>query len=351
MSRYGPVEDSRRQIIGRLVVAVIVLNTLVFLGAASYYAIGQGRWSWFDCVYMTVITASTVGFGETLPGMDAIPAARYVTLALIILGSSTLLYFLSNITVLFIESDLQGILRVRRMQKRIAEASGHIIVCGAGSTGEHVIRELVATSTPFVIVDSNPDRVAVLSEDLETELMHVIGDATDDHSLMAAGIERARGVIAALSDDKDNLFITITVRHLNDRARIVAKAIEASSIPKLRRAGATAVVSPNQIGGMRLVSEMVRPTAMEFLDRMLRTDKGLRIEEACIPEGSAVAGKTLAEARLRDTGALVLAVRGVDGAFRYNPGGDVVLEVGATLIVIAHAEDHQRLNERLGCPA
>lgn len=349
MSRYGPIDDSRRQIMGRLVLAGIVLNTLVALGAASYHWIGQGRWSWFECIYMTVITTSTVGFGETLPGMEDVPAARWVTLGLIVLGSGTLLYFLSNITALFIESDLQGILRIRRMQKRIQEASGHVVVCGAGSTGEHVIRELVATGTPFVVIDSNPGRIAILAEDLEHDIVHIIGDATDDHSLQAAGVERAQGVIAALSDDKDNLFITISARHLNDRARIVAKAVESSSIPKLQRAGASAVVSPNQIGGMRLVSQMLRPKAIEFLDRLLRTDRALRIEEACVPEKSEVAGKSLAEARLRDTGALVLAVRAPDGEYLYNPGGEVVLEVGATLIVIAHAADLDRLNERLGC--
>lgn len=339
--------DPRSSVYGRLLSAAFILTCVVVLGATLYYHLGEGRWTFFDCIYMTVITLSTVGFGETLDGMHDIPEARAVTLVLIVVGSGTLLYFLSNLTALVVEGDLQGILRIRRMQRRIDNLEKHIVVCGAGNTGEHVIRELLDVGAHFVVIDLDPQRIRVLGEDLGAEILHIAGDATDDHSLTGAGVERARGVIAALHDDKDNLFVTISARHLNKNARIVAKAVESSTIPKLQRAGADAIVSPNQIGGLRLVSEMIRPTAMEFLDRLLKDDRKLRIEDVRIPDVSNLVGHTLAEAEIRATGALVIAVRKPDGTFIYNPQGGERLEAGSSLIVIAHTEDVRRLRERL----
>ncbi len=338
--------DPRRNVYSRLTTAAFFLGCVVVLGALAYFHIGHGRWSLFDCFYMTVITLSTVGFGETLSGMNEVPEARAVTLVLIVIGSGTLLYFLSNLTALVVEGDLQGILRARRMQKKIDELEKHIVVCGAGNTGEHVISELIEAGVEFVVIDQDEERIRVLSEDLGAEILHVMGDATDDHSLERAGVERAKGVIAALHTDKDNLFVVISVRHLNPKARIVAKAIDASTTPKLRRAGAHAIVSPNAIGGLRLVSEMIRPQAVDFLDRLLREDTKLRIEDVAITADSNLVGHTLAECKIRETGALVLAIR--KGAnYVYNPGPDIVLEAGTHLIVIAPSTSIVGLREGL----
>ena len=339
--------DPRRNVYGRLLSAAIFLGCVLMFGATAYFQLGGGRWTWFDCFYMTIITLSTVGFGETLEGMHEVPEARAVTMALIVIGSGTLLYFLSNLTALIVEGDLQGILRNRGMQRRIDRLEGHVVVCVAGNTGEHVVGELIDVNCPFVVIDANVDRVRVLGEDLHADLLHVVGDATDDHSLERAGVARAKGVIAALHDDKDNLFVTISVRHLNPSARIVAKAIESSSIPKLRRAGADAIVSPNQIGGLRLVNEMIRPTAVEFMDRLLRTDEKLRIEDVKVPENSNLVDHSLAQCMIRETGALVLAVRHPNGDYVYNPGSDLKIKAGSSLIVIAHTDGVARLQQGL----
>lgn len=331
----------------RLVVAGMVLATIVVAGSAIYYQIGDGRWSFVDCVYMVVITLSTVGFAETLPGMRELPEARLFTVLLILMGTGTLLYFISNLTAVFVEGDLQGILRRRSMQKTIAKLRDHIVVCGVGTTGIHVIEELVAIGMPFVAVDADIERLRRVQEDVGHEFPFVVGDATDDHTLLAAGVEQARGVVCSLHDDKDNLFVTITARALNAKARIVAKGIEVATEPKLRRAGADRVVSPNQIGGMRLVNEMLRPVAVEYLDRMLRgVEQKLRIDEIPIPEVSPLRGRPLRESRLReDYGALVIALRTVDHAFHYNPESDTVIEAGMTLIVLAKSDDVLRLHE------
>lgn len=278
----------------RLVSAAFFFGLVLLAGTVSYYAVGEGRWSAFECFYMTLTTLATVGYGEMLPGMDAIRAARVVSVVLIVVGSGTMLYFASSLTALIIEGDLQGILRRRKMDRIIDSMSGHVVLCGIGSTGKHVALELLATRQPFVIIDRNEARLLELAEEVGEELVYVVGDAIDDHSLLRAGIERASAVVCALTDDKDNLFVTISARALNATARIVAKCIEPSTETKLRRAGASSVVSPNYIGGMRMASEILRPKAVAFMDKMLR-DKGeqqLRIEELRIlpAAASSVAG-------------------------------------------------------------
>lgn len=344
-------EDARLRAYSRLISAVTTLMATVAIGSTALYHVGAGRWSFFECFYMTVITVSTVGFGETLPGMGLVPSARVITLVLIVVGSLTLLFFLSTFTAFIIEGDLQGILQQRRMQRRIDKLREHIIVCGAGNTGEHVIAELLDVGEAFVIVDTDEDRIRTLAQDLGAELLYVIGDATDDHQLQQAGIEHAKGVIAALHSDKDNLFVVVSAKALTDGEerkvplRIVTKAIDITARDKLIRAGASAIVSPNEIGGLRLVSEMIRPTAVEFLDRLLRADRKLRIEDVIIPATSNLVGKTLAKASIRETGALVIAVRQPAGGIAYNPEGSLVLEANASLIVIAHTEDVTRLRE------
>ena len=201
-ANYAPVKlmffQSRRGAYGRLISAAGVLTAVVLAGATAYFVVGEGRWSWFDCFYMTIITLSTVGFAETLEGMNEMPEARAVTISLIILGSGTLLYFISSLTALIVEGDLQGILRRRSMQRAIDKLNQHVIVCGIGTTGRHIATELRAVAVPFVVLDTDRSRLEELSQEFNDALLYVIGDATDDHVLELAGIERARGVISAL---------------------------------------------------------------------------------------------------------------------------------------------------------
>jgi voltage-gated potassium channel len=174
-------------------------------------------------------------------------------------------------------------------------------------------------------------------------------DATDDEVLARAGIERAKGIVAALDDDKTNMFVVVSARQVNPDIRIVAKAVTQSAVEKLRRAGADAVVSPNFIGGLRLASELLRPQVVRFLDQMLREDAGLRIEEADVgPDGPAV-GRTLGSAKLHDvTGCLVLAIRGPDGRATHSPPASAAIEAGSTLIAIGSPEQIQHLRELVG---
>lgn len=338
--------EMRGHLYRRILVAFVFLMTVVVVGTFGYHYIGEGRWALFDCFYMTVVTVSTVGFKETLPGISEVVGARVFTVVLIVLGSGTLLYFVSTLTGFVVEGDLFGALRRKRMQKRINEIRDHIVVCGVGSTGLYCIEELVATETPFVAVDVDEQRLLQLDDETgDAELLYVVGDATHDQTLERAGIARARGVIAALHEDKDNVYATITARALSTEARIVAKSVEAEADDKLRRAGADAIVSPNRIGGMRLVSEIVRPQVVEFLDTMVRdSKKSLRIEELPVTADGKLAGVQLRESPIRRIAdALVIAVRRPDGDYLHNPGPSTELEPGSTLIILGATADIARL--------
>lgn len=332
----------------RLLAAFGVLSFAVVVGTIGYHQIGEGRWTFGDCLYMTIVTVSSVGFAETLPGMSQVPGARAFTVLLIVLGSGTLLYFVSTLTAFIVEGDLVGALRRSRMQKKIDALSGHVVVCGVGSTGSHVLEELVLTGQPFVAIDLDAERLARVDAELpQTELLYVVGDATDDSTLHLAGIERARGVIAALHDDTQNVFLTVTARALNAKARIVSKAVEHTAGAKLLRAGADSVVSPSHIGALRLASLMIRPRVVEFLDLMMRDrEQNLRIEEIPVPDESKLIGAALKQTEIRkNTDVLVIAIRTPDGRHKYNPGPDTVLEKAMTLIVLATTADVIRLRD------
>lgn len=340
----------------RLIGAGFALGMVILLGSSGYYLLGGGRWPVGDVIYFTIITLSTVGFGETLPGMDTVPYARLLTVGLIVFGSGTLLYFVSTLTALIVEGDLQGAIRRNRMQKRIGTLEGHYIVCGVGSTGIHIVEELINTQHRLVAVDRDEERLAALAEKYGPEkFYYILGDATHDETLVEAGIERAAGIIAALTDDKENVFITLSAAQLmREKAstgafRIVAKAVESSTRRKLMAAGAHCVVLPAQIGGMRMVSEMIRPAVVEFLDLMLRDPKkNLRIEEVEIPERSPLVGVKLRDSAIRaQTKVLVIAVKYPETPprYEYNPSPDLLLRAKMILIVLAEVADFTRLRE------
>ncbi len=325
--------------LARLLPAAFAFLSAIAIGGYGYWFIGDGRWSLGECVYMAIVTLSTVGFSETLPDMAHVPGARPWTVALILLGSGSLLYFASTLTAIIVEGDLGGFFRRNRMHRSLEKVHDHVIVCGVGATGLHVVTELASSHTPFVVIDRDPAKIERLEEEIG-EFLYVVDEATQDHALQEAGIARARGVVAALTDDRDNLYVTIASRALNDKLRIVSKCVQDEAADKLRRAGADVIVSPALIGGMRMASEMIRPTVVQFLDNMLRDHRSnRRIEEVAVPRGSKLAGTTLAEADFRQFGgALVVAIRTHDGEHVYNPPANHVLEPGQVLIVMATAD-------------
>lgn len=332
----------------RLVYGVIALLVVVFGGALGYYLIGGGKWPFGDCLYMTVITVTTVGYGEMLPGMDVVPYARAFTMILLVFGSGGIVFFISTITAFIIEGDLKNVLFTSKLKKRIKRMKDHVIVCGAGSTGYNVITELLKTNVPVVAIDTRESELKDIADrHPRAEFSFVVGDATDDDILAQANLGGARGLVAALSADKDNLYLVVSARSQNPQLRIIARCAELGHVEKIRRSGADSVVSPNYIGGMRMVSELMRPAVVRFLDDMLRDKRAAyRIEEIRLPPGSRL-GKTLGDARVRERfGMSVIALQhGDNQPWIYNPGDDEGLEAGATLVVIGSAEQVKHLRD------
>jgi voltage-gated potassium channel len=340
----------RRLFGGLLAIAIVIVG-----GAAGYWFIGGGRWAWGECLYMTVISVTTVGYGEVLPGMDVEPHARAFTVALLILGTGSIVYFASTITAFIVEGELQTLLKAQQLRKRIRRMKDHIIVCGAGSTGRNIIEELVAVGVPVVAIDTNEHTLRELVEKHpRARLSYLIGDATEDEIMVQSGMATARGVVAALSSDKDNLYVVVSARQLNASARIVARCAEVAHVEKIKRAGADAVVSPNYIGGVRMVSEMLRPTVVRFLDEMMRDKRATyRIDEVFITPGSPLDGLTLRAAKIRERfGMSVLALRPAGEApWHYNPTAEAVLTAGMTIVVLGSMEQVASLRGQGGIKA
>jgi voltage-gated potassium channel len=298
---------------------------------------------------MTVITVTTVGYGETLIDMDKVEYARSFTILLLLFGTGAIVYFASTITAFIVEGDLKNVLFSSRLKKRMKRMKDHVIVCGAGSTGRNVIEELLKTGVPVVAIDMDADELKEIAEEYpKAEFTYLVGDATDDEAFESTNLAAARGLVAALSSDKDNLYLTVSARQINPGIRIVARCAELSHVEKIKRAGADAVVSPNYIGGMRLVSEMVRPSVVKFLDDMLRDKRAAyRIEDVKLGAKSADLGGTLREARVRERfGMTVLAVRAGDNtSWSYNPDASEKIGPGMTLVVLGSPEQVAALRD------
>ncbi|HEY7954404.1 MAG: potassium channel family protein [Polyangia bacterium] len=338
----------------RILVATLALGAVFLLGTFGFWSLGEAYlprnpWSLADCAFFTVTTITTVGFAE-LPHLARVPGARVFTVAVLLVGLGVALYCVSAFTTYFIEGEFSKGRMRKRMARTLEALTDHIIVCGVGTTGIHVVEELISTGWPVVAIDVDErhlERAQTLSAGLLPTLQ---GDATEDAVLERAGIRRARGLVAALTDDKMNLFIVVTARELNPRLKIVAKGVDVKAADKLRHAGADCVVNPAFIGGSRMVSEMIRPQVVEFLDLMLRDkEKNLRIEEVTVPSGSPLSGKPLADAQIRQyTNLLVVALRerprgDEPGRFLYNPGPETEISEGMALIVLGETDGVHRL--------
>jgi voltage-gated potassium channel len=331
----------------RLVYGLVAILIVIIGGGVGYWLIGDGRWSLGDCLYMTVITITTVGYNEVLVGMDTVEGARLFTVILLVFGTGSIVFFASTVTAFIIEGDLKNVLFASRLKKRMKRMKDHVVVCGAGSTGRNVIEELIKTGVSVIAIDTRESELKEIADaHPKAEYSYIVGDATDDDVMAQVNLGGARGLVAALSGDKDNLYLTVSGRQQNPGLRIIARCAELSHVEKIRRSGADAVVSPNYIGGLRMVSEMLRPSVVRFLDDMMRDARAAyRIEEVTLGDAARSLGDTLRDARVRERfGMTVLAMRGKDAAvWTYNPDASEKLSPGMTLVVLGSAEQVSQL--------
>ncbi len=334
----------------RLMYALLALASITAIAVVGYQLLGGPGVNLLDSLYMVVITLAGVGYGEIINTAHN-PALRIFNMFVISVGVMITLYVFSVVTAFLVEGEIHNIFWRRTMQKRIRELKDHFIVCGLGDTGRYAVQELHRTSTPFVVIESNEDNIKRFQQHESgayKEILYVIGDATEEAVLDAAGLDRARGVIAAVAGDKDNLVITVMVRQKNPDIRIVARCVDMKFADRMLRAGANTAVSPNAIGGMRMASEALRPHVTNFLDLMLREkSRTLRIDEIDIPPGSAWSGKTLEDIRFKAHYHLMpLAVKSSLGEgkhdFLVNPPETLALKPGSVVVVMGDVDEIRR---------
>jgi voltage-gated potassium channel len=327
--------DSRR-----LIIMITIFIVIMIIGVVGYSHLLQV--TFLDALYMTVITISTVGYKEIA---DMTPEAKLFSIVIIFLGLSFVGYLFTSIVSLFVDGNLREAVQRRRLKSRMETLDNHYIICGAGETGENVIRQFEKSSVPFVVIDNDKERVDEL---IHRGIMAIHGNAADEETLVEAGIMGARGLISSLSTDADNVFTVLTSRYLNKDLYIISRAIEDHAHEKLTRAGADRTISPNEIGGRRMAALMLRPTVISFLDMITHVGEVvLDLEDVVLAEDSPLVGQALKVARIPEkTGLVVLAMQ-KKGSKRmlFNPGPDEVLLTGDSMIVLGTGEQISALKK------
>lgn len=322
--------------LGALMVATLCLGT------AGYVLIA--RYPWFDALYMAVMTMTTIGYGEIRPLGEA---GRMFNIVYMLLSVSVLFLAFGVLTQGVVEAQFAGFFEKRRARRMIDTLKGHYIVCGFGRVGRGAAAALRAAGVQVVVMDRRDDRVEWA---MKNGYVGLLGDSTRDEVLKEAGIERAAGLIAALSTDADNLFAVISAKALNPSIRIGARAAEEEAERKMRQVGADSVFAPYSMTGTRLAQSLLKPHVHQFLDFATTSpDLNVRIEQIRVSGASELAGRSLAEMRFRsEMQVVVLAIRRAAGEMLFNPAADSRVEGNDYLIVMGEPEPLRRLELRAG---
>ncbi len=328
------------RIVKRIYLGVAVFLGLLLTGTAGFVHLGHPHSSWSDALFMTLITVTTVGYGEAVPLNT--PALRFFAGGTAVIGFGTLTFLFTSLTMFFFESDIDDRLRRNRMQRTINQLRQHYIICGFGRVGHNVARELHVTQRKFVAIDEQADTLRQDQDSWKAPTLH--GDASDDDLLILANIEHAEGVFAVTGDDSRNLMIALSAKQLNPEIRVVARCHDVRNIPKLQKAGADSIVSPDFTGGMRIASAMIRPHVVSFLDEMLRTDDGLRVEEIAVEH--VFQGARLDQLGLRGKDYIIVAVRNGKQTL-FNPANDFFLRAPHILIALVTPSGRHELKQVL----
>jgi len=311
----------------RILIVLVAFLAVVVYGTVGYMTIEH--FSLLEAVYMTVITITTVGF-EEVHRLDG--PGRIFTITVVILGVAGFLYTFGIMVELLSGDRWQVFRRYRKMESQLHALRDHVIVCGYGRTGKKVVGELKQHGTPYVVVEMNPNPLEDVRRDQE---LYVHGDAANDDVLHLAGIDRARALVSAVDSDERNVYIVLTARSLSPRLFIVARSSYPDSVPKLERAGADRVVSPYTTSGLRMAALAMQPAVVDVLDIVTQGGTQMSIEELVVPDTD---GGRVTAATLRASGAMLLAVRGSDGAISVGPGDALPLRAGDILVAMGTRE-------------
>ena len=319
----------------KLVSSALLLLTAA--GTAGFHYIEH--WSWFDSFYMVVITLSTIGYQEVHVLSHA---GRVFNTVLIIAGVALVFLMIGALTQALLEFELVKVFGRRKMEKEVSSLKDHYIICGAGRVGASVARELALKPCGFVVIES--DEKSVMG--LDPKWLVLVGDAASEKTLREAGVDRARGLVAATTTDATNIYIVLTARSLNPRLKIIARASEERAEKHLRTAGADVVISPYAAAGHRIAQSFLRPNVLDFLD--IATDRSgtlqMLIEEIRVPEGSPLANSTVGGSGIHHQfGIMILAIRRADGQTRFNPAAQDAISAGDCLIAMGELQQLAKL--------
>jgi voltage-gated potassium channel len=297
------------------------------------FALIEG-WSLSDAFYMTVITISTVGFGEVHALSEP---GRVFTSLLIVVGLGTAIYTFTRLGQVVLEGELFGGLGRRRMRKEVSALEGHYILCGFGRAAKPVAEGLADKALPFCVIESDPANESVFQD---LGYLYLIDDATSDEALEDAGVRRALAVLTLLPSDADNLYVTVTAKALNPDVRVIARAVDERGELKLRRGGAHEVISPYNLASHRILQAATSPTVLQFMKHVAdRHYMEMSLIEARVSEASKLKGMSIADAKLRaDFGVIIVAIRRGEDDMKFNPGPDEILLPGDVLVLMGHDE-------------
>lgn len=326
--------DNRRKLLRILILLFIFIS----IGVIGYKCLLDI--SWLDAIYMTVITISTVGYKEVGVFNEQ---AQIFSIIFIIMTISVIAYLISNLAGAIFEGDIKKAWRIKRMEKNISELKDHFIICGCGKTGKYTVKELVKYTTSFLVIEKSPKRVEEL---MEEGVNAMLGDATEDEVLKKAGIDRAKGLVTLLRNDSDGVFVVLSARQLNPKLHIISRVFDEGAYKKYILAGANQTISPDEIGGHRIASTIVRPTVISFLDTLTHAgDMTFDLEDIIIRENSSLCDLELKNSKIPEkTGLIVIAIKKKqDRDILYNPKSNTILQEGDTMIVLGMEENIKKL--------
>ena len=323
----------------KLRVAVLFLFLITIIGALGYHFI-EG-WGLIESFYTTIVTLSTVGYGDFYPSTWE---GRFFTVILIVFGVGTMLYTIGLVGETMFEGRLRILLGRGKLEKIIEKMDNHYIICGCGRIGYHICRELAEAKVAFVVIDSNP---GVIQKVEDEGFVYYRGDATQDKTLLGAGIKKAKGIVSVLPTDAENLYVILTAKELNPNIYILSRSEEEESVHRLLRAGADRVVSPYILGGTRMAMAILRPAMLDFVEiTTMRQSLELRMEELTICDRSPLIGKSVEEAKIRqDYGLIIVAVKKDTGKMIFNPLATYNIEKGDRLIALGEEENVSRFSQ------
>lgn len=320
----------------------IGLFALVLCGTFMYMYIES--WTFLDSLFMSVETLTTVGYGLFQPLSTA---GKILTITYILFGVILFLYYAAQVAQYIVLLNFEGVFKRKNMESKLKNLKDHYILCGCGRTGKEVAAHLQQTDLKFIVIDKHPEFEEYAQEE---GFLYLVGDATDDDILKKVGIERAKGIFCALSDDADNLYLTISAKDFNPEIQVIARCIRPSNEKKFLKAGATTAVLPYEISARRMVTSVTKPLIVDFLDVVLHTNNQeleLKLEHVIVKEKGFLANKTIIESNLRDKSGITIVAIKRNGTLIPNPPADTTLTPNDDLIVLGTTMQLEKLEKLL----